>query len=1150
MRCCLIYIFLYNIFLLLLFCFFFLMLMKRQTLFFSDSDASDDDFNSRRSTHGPNGGLDDPLSTDTRAPFMASQAPLSSRPANTAEDPLQQSTKMTATRRNLSQLFDGGASSLARPTASDTTGAPRVSHDAVIQSTLNPSLLSSSASMATAATGLPAAPRFTYEGRSSTSTSMDGGSNRAPGGAGSHTAIESDSPAASAAAGLTTALHAVVQAYRDTLPCGTCVLALYVPPKVSSTAAAVAASPLQNNANKLPSSSASSLSSLLQQQLQLPPSAAARERLQRDGSHAVQQQLTVSSSSSPLLLLMNVNRQVLCSFPLDRPDVVFDNGGLQLQQDRQQPSFLAFFGASTPLTPEATSSACCRWTCMFQDREKASEFLVATYTVAQYAATLAKKAGTFSGVVPTVRVMPHSSSSSPVTTNVNAAHDGVDGGDDAVESGLDDVEDSDMEGPGSHESSRVRLGVPTKIYWTTWMLRRFSRATPYCLPTDVVDGTSPLLPCVVAPGAGVLRDGLEAALVGMRSGESRLVFMSAEETQVRHPEQTSSLTPLLMSKSPSARGSRRRRHHADVQDARAELRTLDKPAVAYVTCVEPVVSTPTTDAPPAQPAPSQQMASADLANSAASVDTGVLLQQLLVNTLQQQQQQQQPQGSASAFGALERSLDRVMLQLGSLYEKVDRLDIEGKLARNNAALEQAMKRVVGLAPQDDVAVEDTLKDRDALLASIERYRHQYEEANTNYQQALEAVGRATERAHALEKDLQVQHDLWARQRNDAAEQTRLKLLEKDVRHREELERVAETRYAAGKSDGHAAGYREGRQAALTAIDGEGGVNAVTAEWRAKLTARDQQIVVLQTSLQDAKFHHERDRRQLMAEIDVLTTLNEKLQHLQANADVRMPEETTQQQCKRVKRTLNSVYAQLEAQLLTLPLHRLANGDHINAAGENESIRVVSVDDALAMVMTVIRAEAQSAVAQIKADGERHAKANADVRALTLARQHTQRPAVAYGGEEAAAVGDNYKKLRDDADSNGVRGRDAAGSASVEAAARDPTARSSENTSVMSPEAGGERGTDEVDRSPSAFSSSSSPFSAASATPSRQATRLSDPPPPPSMRAETTHDIHSDMSPPELTGRGGAEYPTGVAHASSSQDTTDDLPVGEPDVSAA
>lgn len=954
--------------------------MKGRALFSSDSDASDDDFPPRRATHrGPTRGAEalfaDPLHSTSAdppslaaasAPFEAGRETQSSNSAPVSDAP-PQTSKVASTRHNLSQLFGSSSSSgPVRPPSAGTaedTAASRGSLDAAMQATLGRSSLPSlNPAAPTASQGQPVgraadalfAPRFTYEGPSSKS----GSTNALP---------LSGGVAGAAGSGLTTATHAVVQAYRGELSCGTAMLALCVPSSAAAASTAPAPQPL-------------------------PPSAAARERLlqqQPDGSASATPQ---GAAATPLLLLMSANRQVLCKVALDAPDVVFGgNGSLQLQQDSTRPQFLSFYcppphapaGGSSGGGAAAANSAStgCWWTCMFPDRDNASEFLVAVYTVGQYAAALAKRAGQTSAAVPTVRVLPGTESSESDRRN------GV---------------------KGDSSGRCVRMGVTSRVYWSTWALRRVSRTTPYCLPADRIDAVPPSSPREVVPGSGAAREGLEAALVGMRSGESRLVFLSAEETRVRHPELAS--PPQAHS---SSSGRQRRKH--DVAASQ-----LDGPAVVYVTCAEAVIKSEKEmdEAAPEPPSrlslttqPQQEVAAAvpDASNTtpaATAAATSALLQHLLLQTLQQTaappptNASSLPAAAASSQSALgeavERSLDRVMLQLGSLYEKVDRLDIEGKLQRNNAELERVMKRVVGLAPQEDVAIEDTVKDRDALLASLERYRQRYEEANTNYQRALEAMGRSADKAQALERDLQVQQELWTRQRSDEAERTRLKAVERDVQHRQELERVSEERYAAGKSDGHAAGYREGRQAALTAVDGEGGVSAVMVEWKAKVTARDQQIVALQTALQDAKFHHERDRRQLRAEIDVLTELNEKLQHLQANADVRMPEETTQQQCKRVKRTLNTVYAEVEAQVLALPQH---SSESRSSDGGGDLF--VSAQDVLAVVMTVIRGEAQAAVAQIRSEAERRAAANAAVRALTTARHHTQRHTAVYPADTSA-----------------------------------------------------------------------------------------------------------------------------------------------------
>ncbi|KPI89659.1 hypothetical protein ABL78_1240 [Leptomonas seymouri] len=1011
--------------------------MKRRTLFLSDSGVSDDDVFLRRqdesggSTHRPNAVLVDPrftsaVMTEAAAPsaptaglLSESQRPQPYSATNISDGLLPQSSKVMATRHNLSQVFGEGLSSAPKPSSTSSAvpsaaaGAAAASRTSV--DTAIPSALSSSSWPAPSAANIAEtffAPRFTYDGPNSSSTlsSRD-----------FHHINESGT------AGLTTVLQAVVQAYRDELYCNTCLLALCVP---------TSSAPANSGADNVTSSS-----SVMAQQL--PPSAAARERLQRDSQQRQHASSSPSASPGPMLLLLSANRQVLCKVPLDQPEAVLEGGCFQLHQDREQPQYIAFLSASpsasgtgsrSNASPDPASTTCW-WTCMFPDRAKALLFLVATYTVAQYAAALTKRAGTFAAAVPTVRVLPRPPSS-PFCKKA--------GGSRHAQRGVVHADEKPSEAAAMSDDSAaptVQAMVPTTVHWSTWALRRVSGTSPYCLPAECVDGAPPSSPRDVTPGSGALRDGLEAALVGMRSGELRLVFMAAEETRVRHPELTSPSFTKSAPTPPSSPSARQRGHHRDDAHTQvAELHMLDVPAVAFVMCVNAVsttapVVTGVVQSPallssqpdhhqqqqlPSNPRPCLQTESTGPVSTTAATAaaaTSALLQQLLLNALQPPQQAHgaplpvtaapPPLASDASpppspkWDAMERSLDRVMLQLGSLYEKVDRLDIEGNLRRNNVELERAMKRVAGLAPQA-VAAEDTLKDRDALLASVERYRQQYEEASANYQRALEAMGRSMEKVQALERDLQVQQNLWTRQRHEAAEQTRLQLLERDVQHRAELERVAEERYTAGKSDGHAAGYHEGRQATLTAVDGEGGVSALMAEWKEKVMMRDQQIVALQALLQDAKHHHERDRRQLRAEIDVLTDLNEKLQHIQSNADVRMPEETAQQQCKRVKRTLNSVYAQVEAQLLMLPRRSQASGN--SEVGE---ACLVSIDDALAVIMTAIRSEAQSAVAQIRADAERRAKENGDVRALTLARQHTQRPTVAYA---ESAVADLEKEI--------------------------------------------------------------------------------------------------------------------------------------------
>ncbi|CAJ1987226.1 hypothetical protein conserved [Leishmania donovani] len=960
--------------------------MNRRVLFASDSDDDNADAfrfaaagAGDRAMSGTSGSrlAKDPLSAGAASQLHS--ASLDNDRRSTAAVQLPEPSKVTATRQNLSQLFGAGPTPLTMRGMSNSPNQPPATQAAAAGNVAN----GASADTGSGATEATAffAPRFDYDG--------NGGTGAAGGAAAALAAATGE-----AGAGLITAEHAVVQAYRDSLHSGTCMLALCVPLATASAVTTSAASP---------------------------PSAALRRHL-REQQEAVA--ASNAAAGGPTLLLISSNRQVLSRVALDATDAVFSSDSLQLRQDATQPQYLTFFdigctgirGASSSERSAAGGSGSgCWWTCMFPDRDKASRFLVSAYTVAQYAATLAQRTGTASTCVPSVRTLPASPPSKTDKAAASAAS--AAGG-----------------APGV-----VRPDVPATICWQTWALRRVSRETLYCVPGSCVEEVPPSAPRTVTATDGTLWDAAAAALVGMRTGESRLVFLTPEDTRVRQPKP----------RTDSRRSERPGRS--------APQLALNTPAVIYMTCLQAVsspIGTPepsTTTAagdlaplipPPPAPAPATAAAATSVSVSApppaaepsqapgaaSALSTNTLLQQLLLHFLQQQPQQPLPSASASERGtsqqvweSIECALTRVQVQLGSLYEKIDRLDIEAKLQHNNTELERVMRRVVGRAPQEEIAIEDSLKDREELLASIERHRHKFEEANANYQRALEAMGRLSDRAQALERDLRLQQDIWAQQRKDEAEQMRLRLVERDARHRDELERVSEERYAAGRSDGHAAGYREGRQATLLEVEGSGtggdGGGPVVMQWREKLMAKDQEVIALQTALQDAKFRHDRDRRQLRAEIDVLTELNEKLQHLQANADVRVPEETVQQQCKRIKRTLNAVYNQVEEQLLQLSsLERRSGpggrrssptvdeGNSIEGAGESldadgsGSSGVVAVDDVLAIVTVAIRSEAQVAVTEIRSDEVRRAAANAELRARTLARRSGQHPTPAsYDG---------------------------------------------------------------------------------------------------------------------------------------------------------
>ncbi|KAG5484399.1 hypothetical protein LSCM4_07966 [Leishmania orientalis] len=949
--------------------------MDRGALFASDGDSSDYDHTvifsreatsagdraASRASGSPLAG--DPLSASAASQLFSSS--VKSFRSSTSTVRLPGSSIVTATRRNLSELFGAGPALLKAPATASSQLTPSATQTTTTGTPANGTAAGAGSAAKEATTFF--APRFDYDCSSGTGIAS---------GATAAVAVARGE----AAAGLITAEHAVVQAYRDSLCSGTCMLALCVPPAASAETAS-AASP--------------------------PPSAAVRRHL----SHERQEAGSASNAEvgGPTLMLISINRQVLCRVALGATDAVFASKSLQLRQDAARPQYLTFFDdrcagirGSNSRSAGGGGSSGCWWTCMFPDRDKASRFLVSAYTIAQSAAALAKRAGTTSVPVPSVRTLP---APPPSKTEKAAA------------------------GPAGGAPRVVRPDVPATMCWQAWELRRVSRQTLYCVPGRCIEVVPPSAPQTVAATDGTLWDAAAAALVGMQEGESRLVFLTPEDTRVRQPR--------------SQADPRR----SDRSDSSALQRALDTPVVVYMTCLQvasspigaPAPSTPAAGElalplpPPPPPAPAaaaaavtappQAVAPSQPPHAVDALSTNALLQQLLLHLLQQQPPQQ-PSASAShqgpsqeAWESLERTLAGVRAQLCSLHEKIDRLDIEAKLQHNNTELERTMRRVVGLAPQEAVAIEDSLKDREALLASIELYRHKFEEANANYQRALEAMGRSSDRAQALERDLHVQQDLWARQRKDEAEQTRLRLVERDARHRDELERVSERRYAEGKSDGHAAGYREGRQATVLEVEGSstgGSGGSVVAEWRAKLMAKEQEVTALQMALQDAKFRHERDRRQLRAEIDVLSELNEKLQHLQANADVRVPEETMQLQCKRVKRTLNAVYSQVEGKLLllsSLPLHSRPKNPRssptVDEGGSVERTRealgtditaAVAVDDVLAIITEAIRSEAQAAVAQIRCDEAQRTAKNAKLRELTVARrgEQQQTPASYYG----------------------------------------------------------------------------------------------------------------------------------------------------------
>nr|CCC94945.1 conserved hypothetical protein [Trypanosoma congolense IL3000] len=467
----------------------------------------------------------------------------------------------------------------------------------------------------------------------------------------------------------------------------------------------------------------------------------------------------------------------------------------------------------------------------------------------------------------------------------------------------------------------VSKGDTVSVSFTSWLLRRVPGSAFFSLG-QVVEEVPPEAPREVSLGNGTLMVGVEEALSGMKvGGASRLVFVPPRKTRVLRglaspdvqPSDTV-VTHITCHEVLRTGGGNRVPAAAATRgtDSSAPLR-VDQAATALSAEVPMLMGGG--DPPQAQPAA--------VVPQSGSSDINSLMQVLLVQTLQQQQQQQQPHHSGGVssieggqLSSIERSVERLHLQLATLYEKIDRLGIDEKIEKNNAAIERIVKKVVGKVPMGDVDVEDAVKDRDGLLATIERLKGKLEEETANYHRALEAMSRHKDDVLQLQKDLQVQQETHVARVQQLEEDRRLRLVEAHVQQQHAVERVAEEKF----QEGYNAGLRaaELKQKEQRALDPSGAGDSTVQEWRDRLFASEQRVLQLETALQQAEGHHISERRQLQEHIDALTKMTSMLQErvggMGPEAQTLVRESATEEQCAILQRSMRAVCVNIETQL--------------------------------------------------------------------------------------------------------------------------------------------------------------------------------------------------------------------------------------------
>jgi flagellar biosynthesis/type III secretory pathway protein FliH len=555
----------------------------------------------------------------------------------------------------------------------------------------------------------------------------------------------------------------------------------------------------------------------------------------------------------------------------------------------------------------------------------------------------------------------------------------------------------------SDARSVARKGDKAIVSLTTWVLQRIGGfGSAFFTTGKIVEEIPSDAPRSLVLGQGTMMSGVEDALIGMGVGGKRIAFLSPKKTKVlsgglSNPEiGPSESVVVLMTLHSVGRasggglsggiGSDSGDDSDDVRDKRkkgggkkaAAGRSDDDEddlftkkssssgngskrksmnSRALTTAVEeqqqqqhqrqqhvPQIAASPVAAVPVAAAPSLL--------GPGGIDQNTLLQTMLLQTLHMQSQQQQQQqrapepaiaASASAFD-VDRGLDRIYQQLFSLSEKLDRLDVEGKLAKNNESLERIVKKAVGKMPVNDVDVEDMAKDRDQLLAKIEHLKKRVEEATDNYHKALETMGTHKDQVSALKNDLAIERETSSSRIKELTERKRLELVDAEVKHRRELDKARELAHQQGLDEGFQKGYATGKLEALQLTG-----TTTADEFKVKAQELQAQIVDAESRIQVQASKNYQERRELLEQIDSLNSLIKRLESRETTKAVGLVD-TSSAMCKTLRRAMNSTYASVESQFY---------------AAERDTI---SVEDALAMVLVSIKSETRTFVEEIKREG--------------------------------------------------------------------------------------------------------------------------------------------------------------------------------------
>jgi flagellar biosynthesis/type III secretory pathway protein FliH len=509
-----------------------------------------------------------------------------------------------------------------------------------------------------------------------------------------------------------------------------------------------------------------------------------------------------------------------------------------------------------------------------------------------------------------------------------------------------------VEGPKDEfeRPTPAKQGSTVMMSLLVWKLKRVGQT----YTTDKLIDTIPMdAPRKIEVGRNDQMIGVEEALVGARPGTWRLVMVSPKKTR------TDGLGNPEIGPKDSVVAFVRLHSIVDAEEDTRPLAIEDKRGASTAAGPRSAladVASPNPHAPPqASPAPQVAPAKSEEDN---------LFKALLLQTMQMQQQQaahfqslahHQPQppapppapvrpqpDEATIPAHVERSLDRINQQLSSLYEKIDRLDFEKRLDQNNEKIERMVKKAVGKMPVNDVDIEDMAKDKDQLLARIEALKQKLEEMTDNYHTALSQCGESKERLAAAANDLAIERSSSEKALIDLKERHRLQIVEAEVRLRNAVDQAREQAFEEGREQGYERGYQNGK---IDAMTGEN-ANESVVKLREMLSAREQEIVVLQSRIGELERRGYEDRRMGTDEKAALQGLIERLEAKERQRQGVVYDQATAMS-KLIRRVMNATYASFEEQVY---------------AAESQSI---PVQDALNMALVAVKTEARNATEELK-----------------------------------------------------------------------------------------------------------------------------------------------------------------------------------------